>query len=364
MANQEHIDLLMQGVEVWNKWREEHPEMQPDLREVSLRGHDLIGLNLSGAELYFSNLYQTNLARASLSGAILSGAHLVGTRFTGADLRNANCQRANLRDAKLAGADLSEANLLGADLARTDLKGAKLYGADLSEASLNRTDLKEADLSGVYLRETIFAQVDLRSVKGLATVKHSGRSSLDIHTFVFSEGQIPDIFLRGIGISDSFIAYMHSLVGKPIDYYTCFISYSSKDQDFVERLHADLQSNGVRCWFAPEDMKIGDKIRIRIDEAIRLHDKLLLVLTEHSVRSDWVEKEVETAFEKEQQMKRLVLFPIRLDDTVMQTNQAWAADIRRMRHIGDFSNWKNHDEYQKALNRLLRDLKSERTRRL
>jgi TIR domain len=106
-------------------------------------------------------------------------------------------------------------------------------------------------------------------------------------------------------------------------------------------------------------MKIGDKIRVRIDESIHKYDKLLLVLSENSVASDWVEKEVETAFEKERQQHKTVLFPIRLDDTVMHTTQAWAADIRRTRHIGDFRSWKNHDDYKKAFDRLLRDLKAE-----
>jgi hypothetical protein len=45
----------------------------------------------------------------------------------------------------------------------------------------------------------------------------------------------------------------------------------------------------------------------------------------------------------------------------MQTQQAWAASLRRMRHIGEFSEWKDHGSYQKALRRLLRDLKAERT---
>ncbi len=71
-----------------------------------------------------------------------------------------------------------------------------------------------------------------------------------------------------------------------------------------------------------------------------------------------MEKEVETAFEREQREKKLVLFPIRLDDAVMETNQAWAADIRRVRHIGDFRAWKDHDQYQKSFERLLRDLKA------
>jgi hypothetical protein len=120
-----------------------------------------------------------------------------------------------------------------------------------------------------------------------------------------------------------------------------------------------LLGKGVRVWFAPEDLKIGDKFRSRIDEAIRIYDKLMVVLTEHSIQSEWVEKEVEGAFEKERREKRPILFPIMLDDAVMQTDQAWAAEIRRRRHIGDFRHWKNHDEYQKAFNRLLRDLQAQ-----
>ena len=72
----------------------------------------------------------------------------------------------------------------------------------------------------------------------------------------------------------------------------------------------------------------------------------------------WVENEVMAALEKEHQQQKPVLFPIKLDETVMQTNLPWAANIRRTRHIGDFTNWKNHDDYQKSLNRLLRDLKA------
>jgi TIR domain len=120
-----------------------------------------------------------------------------------------------------------------------------------------------------------------------------------------------------------------------------------------------LQNHGVRCWFAPHDLKIGDKIRSRIDESIRLYDKLLLVLSEHSVASQWVEQEVETALEKEHKEQRTVLFPIRLDNTIMETNGGWPALIRNTRNIGDFTCWKDYDAYQKGFERLLRDLKAE-----
>jgi hypothetical protein len=85
-----------------------------------------------------------------------------------------------------------------------------------------------------------------------------------------------------------------------------------------------------------------------------------VVLSEHSIHSAWVEKEVEMAFEEEGKRQKTVLFPVRLDAAVMETDQAWAADIRRTRHIGDFENWKDHDAYQQAFERLLRDLKEEK----
>ncbi len=146
--------------------------------------------------------------------------------------------------------------------------------------------------------------------------------------------------------------------GKGRNYQTCFISYSSKDDGFVQKLYKDLTARNVSCWFAPEDLKIGDEFRERIDDAIRIHNKLLVVLSENSINSSWVKKEVETAFEKERMNDHTVLFPVRLDDNVMNTVQAWAADIRRTRHIGDFSKWRRKSSYQNAFERLLKDLKA------
>jgi DNA polymerase-2 len=144
------------------------------------------------------------------------------------------------------------------------------------------------------------------------------------------------------------------------EFFSCFISYSSTDHKFAERLYADLQQQEIRCWFAPEDLRIGASLRAGIDESIRRYDKLLLVLSNNSISSDWVEKEVETAMEQERSQKRIVLFPIRLDDTVMEINSGWPADIRRTGNIGDFRRWENPAVYKKAFDRLLRDLKAEK----
>src|SRR6516162_8378346 len=108
-----------------------------------------------------------------------------------------------------------------------------------------------------------------------------------------------ELFLTNAGLPKEYIDFFRSRIGQPIQFYSAFISYSTKDQDFAERLYADLRQKNVRVWLATEDLKIGDKFRTRINEAIRLHDKLLVVLSEHSVKSAWVEDEVENAFERE-----------------------------------------------------------------
>src|SRR5260370_28821319 len=107
------------------------------------------------------------------------------------------------------------------------------------------------------------------------------------------------LFMSGAGAPDSFIAYMKSLVVEPIEYYSCFISYSTKDQRFADLLHSQLRQKNMRGWLATEDLKIGDRFREKIDEAIRLYDKLLLVLSKNSVKSQWGQSEVEAAFEKQ-----------------------------------------------------------------
>src|SRR5215510_2247108 len=298
MANPEHLQILKQGVEVWNQWRDQHTGIAPDLRPATLRA---------------------------------------------ATPRAATLRAATLRAATLTGANLDRANL-----------------------------------SHVTLFETVFGNTNLTTVQGLETCRHEGPSTLDHRTLARS-GPLPLAFLRGCGLSDweieatklydphlpsgqlvDVLYQIHHLRTDPsIQFHSCFISYASKDHVFTEHLYADLQNHGVRCWFAPEDMKIGDRLRPRIDETIRAYDKLLLILSETSVTSQWVEQEVETALARERQQKTTILFPVRIDNTVMTRETGWPALVRNTRNIGDFRRWKTHVVYQKAFDRLLRDLKAE-----
>jgi hypothetical protein len=352
MADPDHHEILKQGVKAWNEWRDSNPYVRPDLRELDLQGIDIRDAYLAEADL----------SRVDFSGRDLSGMHLDFADFTEAKFNNANLTKANLRRSIFFRADLIGANLEGAELQAADFRQAYLMKANLKGIYLGGVDftqaaLTHADLSGSTLNGTVFGENYLDEVIGLESVIHNGPSVIGIATIYRSKGGIPEAFLRGAGVPDNFIVYAPSLIGQALEFYSCFISHSSKNHEFAKRLYDDLQNRGVHCWFAPENLKIGDKFRQRIDESIRLHDKLLLVLSEDSISSAWVEDEVETALERERNENRLVLFPIRIDDAVVNTQQAWAASLRRQRHIGDFTNWKDHATYQELFERLLRDLK-------
>lgn len=133
MDNYELSSILWRGVNVWNKWREDNPDVLPQLSEEYLFEQNLVAANLSGADLSRAYLVQANLICADLSGANLSEANLSGANLDGADLRGAN----------LSGANLSRANL-----SRTILIGADLSGADLTNSNMVETFLCGTDLTG------------------------------------------------------------------------------------------------------------------------------------------------------------------------------------------------------------------------
>ena len=158
------------------------------------------------------------------------------------------------------------------------------------------------------------------------------------------------------GLSAGIVAERERELGRQENpqYSECFISFSSRDQRFADRLHADLQAAGVRCWYAPKDLPVGARTRQTLDDAIRSKDRLIVVLSRESIASDWVEKEVETAFEVERIRRGTVLLPVRIDDAVMKSTTAWASDIRNSRNIGDFVRWNDGTPaYREALERLL-----------
>lgn len=273
------------------------------------------------------------------------------------DLNNANLVMSDLRWANLAKADLSKASLFNANLSCANLEYAVLRSAVLWETNLSNANLAGAIFDESFFGGTVLGNTDLFNTVGLDSCSHNGPSIIDNRTLAKS-GNLSLGFLRGCGLPETLIDYF-TVILSPGRFYSCFISYSAKNRTFAEKLYTDLQNNGVRCWYAPEDLKWGDEPRTRIDESIIVHDKVLLILSKQSITSDWVKKEVETAMELERTEKRIILFPIRLDNSIMAIESGWPADIRRSRNIGDFHRWKDPVAYKKAIERLLKDLKTD-----
>jgi hypothetical protein len=304
MADSQLIERLRAGWREWNDWRKLNPRLPLDLSAADLRGANLARIDLSGVDLYRAGLVRANL--------------------TGSDLRDA---------------ELASTNLTGANFTNADLSGANLAFADLNE--------------------TIFINTNLSRAKGLDLCSHYGPSSIDART-IGRSGDIPKKFLRGCGLPDNYIA---AAAAKTEHISSCFISYSTADQTFSERLYSDLQDSGVRCWFAPHHIRGGKKLSPQIDDAIRHHDRLLLILSAQSMKSDWVQTEIKLAREREIIEKRQMLYPITLVPysqletwTIVDgvTGQDLAREIREY-FIPDFSKWEDEASYRSSFARLLQD---------
>jgi len=341
MAKPGLLKLLRQGVQAWNRWAEQNPQVLPDLEWANL-----VGLDLNGARL---------------DGAILSGA-----RLNGADLSNAS-----LKEARLDGADLFEAVLTSARLDRARLVGAKLIRANLQRATLSRAKIFA----------TTFARVDLRSVQGLAEVEHLGSSEISVSTLQLSQGEIPEAFLKGCGFQDWEIAaariynpnlsetqvveWQYQVIRLRTDpafqFDSCFISYSHSDKVFAVRLERQLQQSGIRCWRDEKDMRPGERILDAVDRAVRTHDRILLCCSEASLNSWWVKDELRKALERERAEDRLIIVPLNLDGYLLHGWEDGLASELRSRLAADFTGWEADEaKFHQPFARVVQALRQER----
>ncbi len=314
----DQLQLLRSGAHNWNKWRESHPQITPSLDGADLREVDLSGANLDSAACSDADFSRANLTGASLRHADLTRAHLVAADLTAADLENAGARFANFRDATLQRANLCLANFQGADL----------RGASLQFARLGYTVLADVDLTGAH---------QLASCRFLMPV------SLDFRTLLRSP-QLPVPFLRGCGVPEELLENLPVLFRKPIQHYSLFLESAPEDAPLVERISADLQARGVRCW-AIDPSTAPDAIR-PADSA------LAVVVSRHSVSSAWLERDTHLWMRTERLHSRRLLFALRTDDVVLRWSDHNAEQLLNRRAV-DFRRWTEPRPYGNALTNLL-----------
>jgi hypothetical protein len=271
------------------------------------------------------------------------------------------------------GADLSGAKLTTADLRRASLYGANLRGAHLSEANLTGAYLLSSNFSNAQIGATVFGNSDLSEVIRLEDVRHYGPSSISTDTFSLSKGKIPEVFLRGCGLSDweieevklydpelsneeinKTLYKMYDLrATQALQISPLFISYSHADNAFVDKLEIQLNEKGIRFWRDIHDAKAG-RLETQISRAIQFNPAVLLILSKHSLKSDWVEHEVRTARVLEKEMERDILCPIALDDS--WKSSPWPKRVMEQimeYNILDFSEWEDDSKFEGIFRKLI-----------
>jgi hypothetical protein len=269
------------------------------------------------------------------------------------------------------------ADLQFAKLDEADLKGAKFHNSDLRGASLASTDLYRVDFIGTILSGanfsrarcslTTFAGVDLTDAQGLSQVLHKGPSNIDVATLIRSASAPLVTFFIGAGVPETFVTYARSLASSPIEFYSCFISYSHADNVFASRLHAALEDRGIRCWLDEKQLAPGDDIYEEVDRGIRLWDKVLLCCSRASLSSWWVDNEIGIALEKEQQLAKerggrvRAIVPLNLDGHMFSADwkSGYSAQLRR-RLAADFTDWsRDGGVFETELQNLIRSLRAD-----
>lgn len=237
MANPEHLAILKRGWREWNRWREENPDIRPDLSDAyltsaevpsahlrcmdlsntdfrrvyfilrNLHGVNLAGANLDearfdGADLEEANLTQASLVAANLNGANLSGAFLEKAKLRKADLRGTRFLGAHCEQIDLRGAMLTFSALVSANLKRARLGGANLYGTNLTSADLSNADLKQADLSSTVLVHSNFEKANIAGcrVYGISAWDIRASDSIQRDLIITPEGE-PEITVDNLKVA-------------------------------------------------------------------------------------------------------------------------------------------------------------------
>ncbi len=201
MADRQQLDILMQGVDVWNAWRKEQPDKLIDLSQAKLHGAELSGIDLRRANLKEVDLSETHLYKANLFRANLTNANLRAAIVRESDLNNTILHHTQLQQANLASSQLLEASLQGTNLYEADLRFVRLSNADLSSVNMQKANLEGASFWQATLHNVNLSHANLRKTNFLgAKLDSVNLSDATLSQSSFTGAQLKPISLNGVNL--------------------------------------------------------------------------------------------------------------------------------------------------------------------
>jgi hypothetical protein len=362
---------------------------------------DLSGLRLQRRGSRIESLVGCNFTDCMFSDCVFGAADFSSSCFDGAEFELCNGSEAKFIDCTFRRAHLMESAFIGADFFRSTFVDAHLSSVDFGEAFFGNVQLDMTKVIGCQFEQAVFgfgaisrsifgacnmdevtvvAPCDIDAETVSLTLRLAPTSiregmterggpivdaatgllrarTLSVARFFVSAGVEREMVRQYSGTDD----WSSSI---PAKYGSVFISYSSVDHDFATSLHQYLSAQGVGVWFAPHDIRGGRRIEDQLSAAITEHSKLVLVLSESSMQSNWVATELLMALDLERQTGSQKLYPIRV--VPFDTVRDWRlfdsdhgkdlAKVVREYYIPDFTEWRNGVQFGIAANRLLQDL--------
>jgi hypothetical protein len=263
-----------------------------DLRRLNLSNYELVGIDFTNSSFTKSKFRDVDFH------------WLLGKPIQPRTVLDECC----FRSTDFTGASLSYTSAIGCDFSHADLNGTEIVGSNLSDsiffktflaAKFDNTNVTNADFDGAYLMASAFINVDLGRARRIGGSHAYPPLTLDVRTLLRS-GVLPRNLYRACGMSDRVTKSLKRTLRRRAKSGSCFISYSSRDEQVAQMLKSDLEEHGIETWFAPRDLRI--------------------------------------------------------DSAVMNSQIGWAAYLRRTRNIGDFSHRNRDAQYFSTLAQLVNDL--------
>ncbi|MEU9074067.1 TIR domain-containing protein [Kitasatospora sp. NPDC048538] len=368
------------------------------LDEYASGVREFTGREFTGLRLGREDLSDAVFVDCAFDNCVLAFGDLSRCIFRRCRFRRINALYARFIEARFLDCDLKKAAFGTADFFRAVFDGGTFEGnyhdAFFLQATFHRVTFVGAIFEGAHFGLGVFAgskflasTLDPVVVNGLCRVDErtvADSFQLNHQALELAREQLGDQeavrelrtdlagldrFFTAVGADPDMVrAHRDSVpdLAGP-DRPSAFISYSSRDEAFAAQLHRMLEANGVDTWFAPHDIRGGRTVLEQITEEIQRRGRMILVLSEASMASNWVATEIGRAVRAERESGTRKLFPIRivaherlLDWELFDADAGHdLARTIRAYHIPDFSTAANPLTLSEAVSRLVRDLRQD-----